>query len=115
MDLVFKETSFFTKQIKDLLTDDEYKEFQQHLVEKPTAGPVIKDTGGCRKVRWALQNNGGKSGGMRAIYYWIKDEHQIFLLLAYEKSSQDSLSDKQKKVLKKLVRDELQLKENDDG
>lgn len=116
MDLVFKETSVFTRQIKDLLSDDEYKEFQQHLVEMPTAGPVIKDTGGCRKVRWALQNNnGGKSGGMRAIYYWIRDEHQIYLLLAYEKSSQDTLSSKQKKILKALVRDELQVKENDDG
>lgn len=115
MDLVFVETSIFTKQINELLSDEEYKELQQHLVETPTAGPVIKDTGGCRKVRWAMQNNGGKSGGLRVIYYWIKDDHQIYMLLAYEKSSQDSLSDKQKKTLKGIVRAELQSKENEDG
>ncbi|WP_432697663.1 type II toxin-antitoxin system RelE/ParE family toxin [Marinobacterium sp. YM272] len=112
MDLVFKETSIFTTQVKALLSDDEYKSFQELLLGRPDVGPVIRDTGGCRKIRWAANNNGGKSGGIRVIYYWIKNDNQIFLLLAYEKSKQDNLTAKQKAVLKHLVKNELQTEES---
>lgn len=76
MKLVFKETPVFTKLIKDLLSDDEYKELQIHLIENPESGDVIKGTGGLRKVRWA-QKDTGKSGGIRVIYYWVTEESQI--------------------------------------
>jgi len=51
-----------------LLSDDEYKELQEHLIERPDVGTVIEGTGGLRKVRWAAKG-GGKSGGVRIIYY----------------------------------------------
>jgi len=35
MELTFKETPVFTRQIASLLTDDEYKELQIHLIENP--------------------------------------------------------------------------------
>ena len=107
MDVVFKETPVFTKQVKNLLTDDEYKELQIHLIENPAKGPVIKSTGGCRKVRWSKEEE-GKSGGIRVIYYWITEENQIFMLLAYPKNVQDNLTDKQKKQLRDMVGKELQ-------
>ena len=47
MDIVFKETPIFTRQVTDLLTDDEYKELQAQLVENPSKGAIMQGTGGC--------------------------------------------------------------------
>lgn len=49
----FIETSYFSKQVYQLLTDDEYAMFQGYMVANPKAGEVIQGTGGLRKVRWA--------------------------------------------------------------
>jgi len=46
------ETSIFSKEIVKILTDDEYKEFQNFLVANPKSGNVIKGSGGLRKIRW---------------------------------------------------------------
>ncbi|MGH1463433.1 MAG: hypothetical protein ACRBB6_15515 [Neptuniibacter sp.] len=112
MKLVFKETPIFTKLITDLLSDDEYKELQLHLVEKPDSGDLIQGTCGLRKVRWAKKST-GKSGGIRVIYYWITEDSQIYMLLAYPKGVQETLTAKQKSTLRKLVQKELQ--ESSDG
>jgi len=37
-----------------------------HLARNPEAGVVVPETGGVRKLRWALPGR-GKSGGARAI------------------------------------------------
>jgi cytochrome c553 len=39
--MVFIETSVFTKQVAELLSDEEYASLQTHLAENPTAGDVI--------------------------------------------------------------------------
>ncbi|MCK5722089.1 MAG: type II toxin-antitoxin system RelE/ParE family toxin [Gammaproteobacteria bacterium] len=103
--MVIKETSIFTKQIKGLVSDDEYSEFQNDLIENPELGDIIKKSGGIRKVRMAAKGR-GKSGGARVLYYWIKDEDQIFMLLAYAKSNMDNISDAQLEILRKLVEED---------
>jgi len=67
------ETSTFTKLLSNYLTDEEYRGLQSYLLQKPDAGDLIKGSGGVRKVRWAPAGS-GKSGGIRAIYYWKKSE-----------------------------------------
>ena len=42
---------------------------------------------------------------MRAIYYWIKDDHQIYMLLIYPKSKKDTLTDQETALLRELVKD----------
>jgi len=64
-------------------TDDEYRVLQNELAEDPELGDVIKGGGGIRKLRHATHGR-GKSGGVRVIYYWIKDNHQIFMLVVYK-------------------------------
>jgi len=103
--MVIKETSIFTKQIQGLVSDDEYSEFQNDLIENPELGDIIKKSGGIRKVRMAAKGK-GKSGGARVLYYWIKDEDQIFMLLAYAKSDMDNISDAQLEILRKLVEED---------
>ena len=63
----FVETSTFTRQVLELLSDEEYRRLQNTLVEAPECGDLIKGGGGIRKVRHAVQGR-GKSGGVRAIY-----------------------------------------------
>ncbi len=48
---------------------------------------------------------GGKSGGVRVIYYWIKDNSQIYLLVIYPKSKKDTLTDKETAILHDLVKE----------
>jgi mRNA-degrading endonuclease RelE of RelBE toxin-antitoxin system len=64
------ETSVFTKQIRSLLKEDEYRALQEKLVINPLAGAVIRGSGGLRKLRWATEGR-GKSGGIRVIYYYV--------------------------------------------
>lgn len=99
--MIFVETSVFTRQVIDLLDDDEYAEFQSHLRDNPLSGDVIEGTGGLRKVRVAAKGK-GKRGGARVIYFHISRDHQIRLLLIYAKGVKDDLSAQEKAILRKL-------------
>lgn len=98
----FIETSIFTRQIKQIATDDELKELQRELIESPDKGDLIQQTGGLRKVRMATGSQ-GKSGSARVIYF-LATEEVIYLVMAYPKSSKDSLTDAEKSELKKLTK-----------
>lgn len=100
----FIETPTFTRLILELLTDDEYRELQNLLIEDPERGEIIKGGGGIRKVRYALPGR-GKSGGIRVIYYWIAKEGQILMLLAYPKSRKDNLTDRETAILRSIVKE----------
>ena len=58
----FIETPTFTRLLTDLLTDDEYADLQNVLIENPERGDILKGGGGIRKLRHA-QPGRGKSGG----------------------------------------------------
>jgi hypothetical protein len=60
------------------------------LVANPEAGDVIRNTGGCRKVRWSRPGS-GKRGGVRVIHYIRLEEGVIYLLLIYAKNVRDSI------------------------
>lgn len=49
----FVETSIFTKLIKELMSDDEYRKLQIVLILRPEQGALIRESGGLRKIRWA--------------------------------------------------------------
>jgi len=49
----------------------------------------------------------GKRGGIRVIYYWQKQNSQIFMLLAYAKSETADLSREQIALLGALIRKEF--------
>ena len=100
----FIETTVFTRAILALLSDEEYRLLQTDLMENPERGDLIRQGGGIRKVRFAAQGK-GKSGGIRVIYYWLKDNGQIYMLLAYPKSKKDTLTDQETAVLRDLVKE----------
>jgi mRNA-degrading endonuclease RelE of RelBE toxin-antitoxin system len=101
------ETSFFTKRVNSLLTNEEYRDLQNELILNPGKGKIIRGSNGLRKIRWELAGT-GKSGGVRIIYYWISEEDIILMLLIYPKNEQDNLTSVQLKILKSIVEKELQ-------
>jgi len=98
----FVETRVFTRQIRSVLDDESYAEFQQELARNPEKGPVISGTGGLRKVRWKLPGK-GKSGGIRIIYLYLKLRGRIYLIFVFSKDECDNLTTAQKAELKKWV------------
>lgn len=102
----FIETSLFTSEIQNLLSDDEYRAFQTAITLRPEQGDLIPGTSGLRKVRWSTKGH-GKRGGCRIIYFWDKNSDRIYLLYPYPKNRKLDLSSAQVKALSKLVREEL--------
>ena len=103
--MIFIETSIFTNEIQKLLPDDEYRILQHNLMIRPSAGNLIKGSGGLRKIRWKSPGE-GKRGGMRIIYYWEPPD-KIYMLFPYKKSEQEDLTQAQIKVLSELVKEFL--------
>ncbi|MBJ3816845.1 type II toxin-antitoxin system RelE/ParE family toxin [Shimwellia pseudoproteus] len=97
----FIELQGFSKRRQELLPDDEYRAFQEILIEDPETGETIAATGGFRKIRWSLPGM-GKRGGVRVIYYNVTSKGRIYLALIYPKNEQDNLTEAQKKALKQL-------------
>lgn len=100
--MVIIETRIFTRRIKELLSDDEYRALQETLVNRPGMGDIVQGTGGLRKVRWKQEGH-GKSGGVRVIYYWMTADEHLYMLYVYPKSQQEDLTAEQKKALKAIV------------
>lgn len=102
----FVETPIFTRRLKSLLAEEEYRELQNDLIEKPDAGAIIRGSGGLRKLRWAAKGR-GKSGGVRVIYYRFVSTEKFLMLFIYPKNEQDNLTPEQIKRMKSLVEQEL--------
>ena len=99
------ETSIFTKRVKEILSEEEYRLFQIKLVGDPEAGKIIIGSGGIRKIRWSGSGR-GKRGGSRILYYWYNKQGLLLMLFIFKKSEKDDLSKSQIKTLKTIVESE---------
>jgi hypothetical protein len=81
------------------LDDDEFAAFQLYLTDNPEAGDVIPHSGGCRKLRWAIEGR-GKRGRARIIYFLRLNSGQIVLVTMYAKNVQDNIDPSLLKRLK---------------
>jgi mRNA-degrading endonuclease RelE of RelBE toxin-antitoxin system len=86
----FIEATAFTRHVYEYLSEEEYIGFQSFLLQYPEAGRIVPGTGGVRKVRWAISGK-GKSGGVRVIYYFKRQDDEIWLLTIYSKSEVESI------------------------
>ncbi len=103
--MVIVETSFFTRQVQALMSDEDYRRLQTFLILRPDLGDLIPGSGGLRKVRWGATGR-GKRGGVRVIYYWAIRLDRILMLFMYAKNEQDDLTPDQLKLLRKLIEEE---------
>lgn len=51
---------------------------------------IVPGSGGVRKIRWRMTGR-GKSGGVRVIYYFKKQDDEIWLLTIYSKSQVENI------------------------
>jgi len=79
------ETGEFLKRAEPLLSDSERAELVAFVGANPDAGEVIPESGGVRKIRWALQGRGKRGGS------------------AYAKNRKASLSKAERNAMKRLV------------
>jgi len=89
--LTVVETLLFQRQWPLYWTEEERGAFAAYIAERPSAGDVVPESGGIRKVRWGRAGS-GKSGGVRVIYFVRSAEDEVVLLTLYAKSSTDNLT-----------------------
>jgi hypothetical protein len=63
------ESESFIRQAEELMSAEEKRCVMFYLGLQPEAGELIPDTGGARKLRWAVGSR-GKRGGVRVVYYF---------------------------------------------
>lgn len=112
--MVFIETPVFKRRLFDLYDDhlldpEEYRQLQNAILEETTRIDTISGTGGIEKARWKTLG-GGKSGGVRVIFYRDEPSSRCLLLLVYKKGRQDKLTPEERKVLRSLVEREFKNK-----
>ena len=105
MNRSFIEVPLFTKRWQELdLGDNELQELQIILLDNPQIGSPMEGTGGIRKMRFGV-NNRGKSGGIRVCYVDFNEYGLIYLITAFPKNVQENLTNEEKNILKKLVKE----------
>jgi hypothetical protein len=96
------ETPIFLRKAADLLDEEERSELAMFLAANPEAGDVIPESGGVRKLRWAIRGR-GKRGGVRVIYYFHNDAFPLFLLTLFAKNKKANLTRAERNEVRKLV------------
>ncbi|MDP6490824.1 MAG: hypothetical protein QGG69_03505 [Kiritimatiellia bacterium] len=99
--ITFTEHPVFTKRISELLSDEEYREFQTDLAANPQTGDVIPGLGGLRKIRLALPGR-GKRGGARVLYLLFLNAETVFLLYVFTKGVVGDLPPDETRVIQAL-------------
>lgn len=73
-----------------LLSPDERQDLIRCLALHPKAGDLMEGTG-VRKLRWRRGEH-GKSGGVRAIYYFYDERMPLYLLTLFAKGDRANLT-----------------------
>jgi hypothetical protein len=96
------ETPLFVRQAAKIWNDAEREDFISFIAANPTAGDLIPETGGIRKVRWSRRGS-GKRGGTRVIYFYCDATRPLYLLLVYAKAAKDDLDPGEKREVRRLA------------
>lgn len=80
------ESPLFQKLWPMYWTEEERGEFAAYIAVEPTAGAVIRESGGLRKVRWSRPGS-GKSGGVRVIYFTRTEQGEVMLVTIFAKGN----------------------------
>jgi hypothetical protein len=96
------ETVRFLKDADRPMPESERTELVGFIAANPEAGDLIPETGGVRKIRWAVPGR-GKSGGARVVYYYHNETVPVFLLAAYGKNEKANLSKAERNAMAKSV------------
>jgi hypothetical protein len=86
------------------LNDDDLNVLQMTIMSNPGRAPVMKGTGGLRKLRFAPPRwRAGKSGAIRVCYVLFQEFSFVLLVTAFAKKHKDDLLPKDRKAIRKLI------------
>lgn len=92
----------FVRTADGILEDEDVRAVERELVQNPRAGVVLPGTSGARKIRAAVDGH-GKRGSVRVIYFFDEECEQVYLLLAFAKKMQATLTSDQAQRVRNLV------------
>lgn len=96
------ETPEFLQAAAHIMDAEERHSLVDYLAHNPRAGDLIPGTGGVRKLRWALQGRGKRSGA-RVIYFYYNDAIPLFALTAYAKNERADLDQATRNDFRRLT------------
>ena len=95
-------TKTYERAIRRLMSDTERRAMEAVIVADPSGAPVLRGTGGIRKLRWAGSGR-GKRGGIRTMYFHHAGPEALYMLTAYAKADREDLTPADRKALSRLV------------
>jgi hypothetical protein len=103
----------FESDWKDLgLKDEDIWVVQLMIQSDPEGQPVVKGTGGLRKLRFAPPRKSGRRKWFRVGYVYFPDAATVLLLVAYAKNECDNLSAADKKFVREMIAREHRILSN---
>lgn len=97
---------------RNVISQDDRNEMEGAIIADSTSPAIIPGTGGIRKLKWKGSGR-GKRGGIRTVYFHHArpekmtrgeaEQDVIYLLATYPKSTQDDLSQADKRAWRKFV------------
>ena len=99
----FIQTTEFSKQWENLgFREEDLRQLELILLQRPDIGPVMEGTGGLRKMRFAYEGR-GKSGSVRVCYVDYVCFETIYLITAFPKNEKENLSKAERNAIKKRL------------
>ena len=102
MHTVIETLEFIRRAKKSGLSDGEIDYIKLFVAYNPSAGNVVRGTGGARKVRISSRGK-GKSGGYRVVTFYTGVDFPVFLLDVYSKSSKEELTQAEKNSIRSSI------------
>jgi hypothetical protein len=102
MHTVIETEAYQRSAIASGLSEQERLEISNYVSANPSAGVIMKGTGGARKIRFAGRGK-GKSGGYRVITYYAADDVPVFLLDLFAKGDAVNLTKAERNELREIL------------
>ncbi|HKI17822.1 MAG TPA: hypothetical protein VKA15_08070, partial [Isosphaeraceae bacterium] len=103
---IIQTSPFLRKWFSLGLGEDDLLALEIEILRGPELYPIVKGTGGVRKVRFARSGAWrGKSRAYRVCYAYFARHGMVFLLTAYGKNEQANLTKAQQNAIARAIRD----------
>jgi hypothetical protein len=87
------------------LDSEDLRALEHEILKDPTRAPVIKGTGGLRKLRFSGRKSArGRSGANRVCYVHFPEFGTIALAVVFGKNEKDDLSPADRHVIAAIIR-----------
>ena len=96
------ETVRFLRDAENLMPESDRARLVEFVGANPESGDVIPETGGVRKLRWALPG-GRRRGDAWVIYFFQSERLPVFLLAIYGKNEKANLSKAERNAMARVV------------